>query len=1142
MNDDSAPHDVATLRTAPGAVPARPALPLAHRVGAIVLLALAYFVAGKTALLLAIPPGYATAVWPASGIALGALLLGGRGLWPGVVLGSFLTNMATVGGGEDAVLRAVGVATLVAAGAGAQAVVGERLTRHALARDPGLLTPRSTISVLALGGPLACLASASVGVTTLWAAGLLPGEEAAFNWATWWVGDTIGVLLALPLMLAALARPRAVSTPRVRGLALPLVVTLVAVIAVYLLVSRQEQARVAGDFERESAVVANALDRRLAVYEEAVRGVRRLYATNKNVNAIQFASFVRHTLEREPGIQALSWNPRILARDRAALEAATRAEGFEDFRITERAPDGTLLPAAERPEHVVVRYIEPQASNEAALGFDIASNPARRAALHRARDSGEPQATAGITLVQESGRQMGILLLAPVYEGGRLPDDLAERRESLIGYAVGVFRMGDVLASGLRGLDLMNVDVSLLDATEGESPLARILVDGSGGQRLVAPEVPKPATPLVSVHSLHMAGRQWRLELRATPAYVATHRSLAAWSVLAGGLSLAGLLGAFLLVLTGRGIMDESRAQALETSNEQLADAVRRHQASERALAEEKERAEVTLHSIGDAVITTDADGAVEYLNPVAERITGWRTAEAHGRPITDVFRIINEETREPAVDPVERCRREGRVIGLANHTVLVNRSGREFAIEDSAAPIRDRDGDMIGVILVFHDVSEWRRMAREAAYHASHDALTGLVNRREFDRRLEQALASAKQYGTHHALCYLDLDQFKIVNDTAGHRAGDELLKHLTALLSRHVRDRDTVARLGGDEFGLLLSNCPMDKAVEIAESLIAAVRDFTFTWQGRSFEIGASAGLVAISDQTATAEELLAHADVACYAAKDAGRNRVRIYRPDSGGADPRHREIMRAADMRNAVDNDRFRLHAQPIWSLAEDSGDAPSRYELLVRMLDEDGQEIPPADFIPGAERYAIMHHIDRWVIRTAFRDHASLFPGRWPVPLAINLSGNSLNDEGLLAFLREQIEICAINPAQVCFEITETAAVRNLSAASRFITAARGMGLRFALDDFGSGLSSFAYLKSLPVDYLKIDGSLVRNVAHDANDRAMVAAINQLAHRLGIETVAEYAESEACVATLRELGVDHAQGFALGRPTALPLAG
>ena len=559
---------------------------------------------------------------------------------------------------------------------------------------------------------------------------------------------------------------------------------------------------------------------------------------------------------------------------------------------------------------------------------------------------------------------------------------------------------------------------------------------------------------------------------------------------------------------------------------------------AEEALFAEKERVQITLHSIGDAVITTDAQAKVEYLNPVAEAFTGWPVAEARGRPLQEIFRIVNEQSREPAPDPVARCLQEGRIVGLANHTVLIGRDGQEYDIDDSAAPIRGRDGQVLGVVLVFHDVTETRRLTRQLAHDASHDALTGLVNRTEFERRLERALASAQQYDAHHALCYLDLDQFKVVNDTAGHAAGDQLLRQINAILSGMFRERDTLARIGGDEFGLLLDNCPLDRAQLIAQTVVSNIRDHRFHWEGRTYQIGASIGLVPISAATQDTNQLLTQADVACYIAKELGRNRVHLYQQEDSETAQHHSEILGAAGLRDALEQGRFRLQYQPIVSLnLPDS--PPVRYEVLLRVAyksspDEASELVLPAAFIPAAERYGLMGAIDRWVIQTAFREYANGI-GQTGAKIAINLSGNSLSDETLLAFIEAQFAEYGFPPERVCFEITETAAIQNLRRALELMAALKRHGCQLALDDFGSGLSSFHYLKTLPVNYLKIDGSFVKDMLENASDCALVAAINQMSHTLGIETVAEYAHSQGIVERLRELGVDYAQGFFIGQP-------
>jgi diguanylate cyclase (GGDEF)-like protein/PAS domain S-box-containing protein len=559
---------------------------------------------------------------------------------------------------------------------------------------------------------------------------------------------------------------------------------------------------------------------------------------------------------------------------------------------------------------------------------------------------------------------------------------------------------------------------------------------------------------------------------------------------------------------------------------------------AEQALFEEKERALVTLHSIGDAVITTDGRAVVDYLNPVAEALTGWLTADARGRPLSDIFRIVNEQTRQPAANPVARCLQEGKIVGLANHSVLISRESKEYHIDDSAAPIRGRDGQVLGAVLVFHDVTETRRLTRQLEYDATHDALTGLVNRTEFERRLAGALASAQEYGARHALCYLDLDQFKVVNDTAGHAAGDELLRQIRAILTGMFRERDTLARIGGDEFGLLFDNCPLDRAQAIAQTIVTRIREHRFEWGDRVYQIGASVGLVEIAAGTRDTAQLLTHADVACYIAKEMGRNRVHVYQPEDSETTQRHGEILGAAELRDALEKGFFRLHYQPIVSLRV-PGQKPVRYEALLRVayaagVPERGELVLPAMFIPAAERYGLMNAIDRWVIETAFREYAAGI-GQTRIPIALNLSGNSLSDDTLLDFIERQFVESGFQPERVCFEITETAAIQNLRRARELMAALKRRGCQFALDDFGSGLSSFHYLKTLPVDYLKIDGSFVKDMIENESDCTLVAAINQMSHALGIQTVAEWAQSEAVFGRLCELEVDYAQGYFIGKP-------
>lgn len=567
---------------------------------------------------------------------------------------------------------------------------------------------------------------------------------------------------------------------------------------------------------------------------------------------------------------------------------------------------------------------------------------------------------------------------------------------------------------------------------------------------------------------------------------------------------------------------DRVRHRTAELQNEIL-----ERQRAEQALFEEKERLVVTLRSIGDAVITADPAGRVRSLNPAAEALTGWVEAEAIGRPLAEVFDIVDEDTREPAADPVRRCIEQGRIHGLAGRTVLITRGGEERGIDDSASPIFGTQGGILGAVIVFRDVTQQRRFTRELSYHAQHDPLTGLVNRREFERRLAQTVVSAKKYGSHHVLCFLDLDQFKAVNDGAGHAAGDELLRQITALLMDGVRERDTVARLGGDEFGLLLANCPGDKAVVLTEALITAIRDHRFVWEGQAFHIGASIGIVPIGAHAPGAAELMRQADLACYSAKHGGRNRVYLWeeeRSHAGGT-------WGLEELRAALHGNLVQIEYQRMVPL-DTQRRLPDHYELYSRLLNAAGERTLPGAFIPAAERYRIMDRIDRWVTRAAVAEGARLLTAHEDSQLFINLSAATLADEDWLGFLLDTLADGPLSPRQLCFEIKEDLAAQLSARAARLFTALKDTGCRLALDDYGSGALSFSLLKRLPVDYLKMAPALTSNVTAQAADRAVVAAVRQVAEGHGALCCAKTVESGAALEVLRELGVDYAQGYAL----------
>src|SRR3984957_3506971 len=556
---------------------------------------------------------------------------------------------------------------------------------------------------------------------------------------------------------------------------------------------------------------------------------------------------------------------------------------------------------------------------------------------------------------------------------------------------------------------------------------------------------------------------------------------------------------------------------------------------AEQAIFAEKERAQVTLESIGDAVISTDAEGRIEYINPVAESLTAWSLSDARGRPIGEVLNLVNEITREPIENPLVCALGRGETGPAADHSVLITRAGQEVAIQESAAPICDRQGRVIGAVIVFHDVTKERRLKRALSYQASHDALTGLINRREFDNRLHAAVLSAQRGEGAYALLYIDLDQFKVVNDTCGHQAGDRLLRDVTGLLQGRVRASDTIARLGGDEFGVLLEGCTPEQSARVADGVRQAIKEYRFVWGATTLSVGASVGVVQISAETESVAAVMSAADIACYAAKDEGRNRIHVYEAD--GVSHRHREMHWVARVTRAAEENRLELFFQLIVRIGAEG--APMFHELTIRLRDDDGRLVPPSEFIPAAERYNVMSIIDRWVVVRAVELLKRRREAGGSLPLlAVNLSGTSLNEQSFAEFILHTVGEPEIASA-LCFEITETAAVTSLSNATFFMRELKARGCKFALDDFGTGLSSFMYLKTLPVDYLKIDGQFISQIATDPVDRSMVEAISKVGRALGIATVAEWVESEAVLDELKRIGVDFAQGYHMARP--MPLA-
>lgn len=556
-------------------------------------------------------------------------------------------------------------------------------------------------------------------------------------------------------------------------------------------------------------------------------------------------------------------------------------------------------------------------------------------------------------------------------------------------------------------------------------------------------------------------------------------------------------------------------------------------------LSRQKEMAETTLSSIADGIITTNERGEIQNMNASAEVLTGYKQAEVIGMDGAKCIRLIDDEENAPFENPIHIALQEKRAINNLPPFLLVRKNNSTIAIKESIAPIFNPAGDVLGAVIVLHNVNNERLYRLQLAHQARHDVLTGIYNRFAFEVSLKKLLHDTRHQSHQHAVVYIDLDDFKIVNDTCGHAAGDELLRQLSLIMPQYLQTQDMFARLGGDEFGIIIANTDRQQAKQVCEQILKQIREYRFIWQNKTFNVGASIGLFIFSAKSQTLETIMSAADIACFTAKELGRNRIHIYSREDQGLATRRIELDWVNKIRESIEEDRLLLYSHPIIATNDVTG--PIKHiEVLIRMLDDNDVLVSPGPFISAAERYHLMPQVDRWVVNKIleYYEDGRLDIGNDGYIIALNLSGVSLVDDELLLYIEQRIKQSNIRPECICFEITETAAIANLSVAIRFISKMRKLGCKFAIDDFGSGVSSLSYLKNLPVDYVKIDGSFVRDMVNDPVDYAMVESIHKLVALNGKLSIAEYVESELIMDNLKDIGVDYMQGFAIALPEPL----
>ncbi|MEM6500336.1 MAG: EAL domain-containing protein [Cyanobacteria bacterium P01_C01_bin.89] len=557
----------------------------------------------------------------------------------------------------------------------------------------------------------------------------------------------------------------------------------------------------------------------------------------------------------------------------------------------------------------------------------------------------------------------------------------------------------------------------------------------------------------------------------------------------------------------------------------------------ENALAQEREFAQVTLRSIGDAVITIDLTGKIETLNPVAEKLTGWSQEESWHQPLNEVVNLysITTEERRPCLIAGEV--NEARLKSWRGRHLLVSKTGQQSVVNGSANVICDRHQNAVGVVLAFRDMTQSYYLEQELSWQATHDGLTGLYNHRALDIKLQELVNQDIDTPYNHIFCYVDLDQLDLVNSIFGYVAGDQLLSYAGQVLKHYFRSAEIIARLGGDEFGVLLPFCSLNRATEMIDEFRSGIKSDKFVWQDQAFTLSANIGLVQWNEANKAVGNILNVGATVCHNSKRGGKNQLEIYTLRQEDIATQYGKQSWLVKINQALVEERFCLFAQKIIPLHH--ADHPTIYEVLIRMVGEDGELINPGQFLPVAERYNLMPDLDRWVVKNFLKRYWSMLEKHSENCIyTINLSGESLSSESFFSFLKECLSYPGSPASKICFEVTETMAIANLQRATKFIEEIKSLGCLFALDDFGSGMSSLAYLRTLPVDYLKIDGMFVREITTNKVDRTMVESCHRIAHSLGIETIAEYAESERVVERLRTIGIDYAQGFAIAYPQDL----
>ncbi|KAA3654301.1 MAG: EAL domain-containing protein [Proteobacteria bacterium] len=1067
------------------------------------LLFLAYAATGILSLQLAIPPGYVAPLFPPAGIALAGALLYGPRMLPSVWLGSIAVNVfAQWQAGVP--LNLGGTLLVVALGATLQAMAGVALVRRWVGYPTALDRARLIVRFLFLAGPVSCLVSASIGVSVLALTGALPMEDAAFSWWNWWAGDALGVLIFVPLVFVLSARPHAAWRPRRRVVVPPLLIALLMVSLVIFQVGRWEGQRLADDFGRNADALMGRIFTQAKDHLDALQALERAVTVMRGTDAASFRRFTEPWFARYRGLRVMGWAPAVTEAERPDFVTRMRAELGPDFHLFERDAAGNALPVALAERYYPIIYAEPKALNSAVIGLNPLSFAPARAALTAAEQTGTQVATLPLRLQQEPEDQRGVVIYQPVFDPAGATD-LPER----LGMVYVAMRLGDTVEAALSGQAAEHMRLCLADLDPVQGPL-----------RLYGPagceHDPALASALVVSDNFSFAGRTWDVRITALPGYAAAHRGWVVWIALVTNLLAVGMLGAFLLLTSAH----TQQVEALVGKRTaQLAATSERLREQRVALARAQAIAQLGSWELNAA---DDTLSGSDELYRLLDR------APAAGLDLTGLLGTVHEADRPRLAEAIARLRQ---VAGAAAMDARYGGPGGEarighVQIESVALP-----GGELRVRGTLQDVTLARESEAHIQYLAHYDALTRLPNRSLWMRDTSHALSSAERHGDQLAVLFLDLDQFKTVNDSLGHPVGDQLLSAVAERLQECLREEDLLARLGGDEFVVLVPRLaqPEDAAAVARQITTALVAPFAI--DGHELVVSASIGIALYPQDGTDVDTLLKQADLAMYGAKDAGRNTYRFFE-DRMNAQAYQRLTLETA-LRRAIERNELVLHYQPQMGMPE--GRAVG-CEALLRWTSRDLGEVPPHRFIPVAETSGLILPIGDWVLREACRQQRQwASEGRPDMRVAINISAIQFRHGGFEARLKDILDETGADPAMIELEITESALMQAGGDMVERLWGLRDMGLTLALDDFGTGYSSLAYLKRFPIHRLKIDRSFVKDLPDDAEDRAIASATMSLARDLGMAVVAEGVETAAQRDFLVAGGCRLLQGYFYGKP-------